>query len=148
MINNLRLLFIIHTKVIELNYRSLDYNVLVLLLSCYLSPEISVWGINSHEFFSQILSLMYLYSESGFVFIFADSNTRIGHLSDIFNIVTRTCDQCANQHDRKVVVGFFTSHQHCKGYTIQFYWWMKTSGASLRALFEVREGIGVEPRSV
>ena len=87
---------------IKLVSKSTDYSVL--LITCYLPPENSVWGRDSQEFFSHVLSNIYINNDCDAVFLCGDLNARIGALDDLsefddVNIVNRqVIDNTINQH--------------------------------------------------
>ena len=65
----------------------------ILIVSCYLPPEESVWGRDSNTFFSHLLSLIYLHSECDHVFICGDINARIGNMNDFLTTVDTISDR-------------------------------------------------------
>lgn len=52
-----------------------------IIISCYLSPETSIWGRNADFFFAHLLSLLYA-ANADSVYICGDLNSRIAHLRD------------------------------------------------------------------
>ena len=87
---------------IKLTSKSTDYSVL--LITCYLPPENSVWGRDSQEFLSHVLSNIYINNDCDAVLVCGDLNARIGALDDLsefdgVNIVNRqVIDKTINQH--------------------------------------------------
>ena len=82
-----------------------DYNFLV--FSCYLPPEISVWGRDSESFFAHILGDIYSNSDCDAIYLCGDLNARIGSLEDIseFDIVPKrsVLDNSVNQHGHSFI---------------------------------------------
>ena len=92
---------------IKLTSKSTDYSLL--LLACYLPPENSVWGRNSQQFLSHVLSYIYINNECVSVFVCGDFNARIGSLDDLtdfddVNIIKRhVLDKPINQHGNSFI---------------------------------------------
>ena len=92
---------------IKLTSKTTDYSVL--LLSCYLPPENSVWGRDSQEFLSHVLSDLYVNNDCDATFLCTDMNARIGSLNDIaefddVNIAQRhVIDKTINQHGHSFI---------------------------------------------
>ena len=92
---------------IKLTSKSTDYSLL--LLTCYLPPENSVWGRNSQQFISHVLSYIYINNECTSVFVCGDFNARIGSLDDLtdfddVNILKRhVLDKTINQHGHSFI---------------------------------------------
>ena len=81
----------------------------MLLLTCYLPPENSVWGRNSQEFLSHVLSNIYINNECDSIVVSGDFNARIGSLDDLtdfddVNIIKRhVIDKTINQHGHSFI---------------------------------------------
>ena len=92
---------------IKLTSKSTDYSLL--LLSCYLPPENSVWGRNSQRFLSHVLSYSYINNERNSVFVCGDVNARIGSLDDLTDcddvkiIKRHVLDKTINQHGHSFI---------------------------------------------
>ena len=92
---------------IKLTSKSTDYSLLLLI--CYLPPENSVWGRNSQQFLSHVLSYIYINNECASVFVCGDFNARIGSLDDLtyfddVNIIKRhVLDKPINQHGHSFI---------------------------------------------
>ena len=55
----------------------------LMIFSCYLSPENSPWGRNDTQFYSHLISQLYIYSDVDAIFICGDLNSRIGKENDV-----------------------------------------------------------------
>ncbi len=61
------------------------------IFCCYLPPENSVWGRNPTQFFSHLITQLYMYQDHDFVCICGDFNARIGNMNDIVNDIDDVC---------------------------------------------------------
>ena len=80
----------------------------MLIYTRYLAPEYSVWGRDSNNFYSHLLSQVYFNNDADSVIICCDLNSRVGDLDDCINSIDdlpgRTCiDTIINQHGRSLV---------------------------------------------
>ena len=76
---------------LKFNHKFSNYNLLV--FACYLPPEYSTWGRDSHEYFSHLLSQIYLADDIDYLYICGDTNAKIGDLNDsieLDSILART----------------------------------------------------------
>ena len=92
---------------VKLTSKSTDYSLL--LLTCYLPPENSVWGRSSKEFLSHVFSNIYINNECDSVFVCGDFNARIGPLDDLTDfddvnsIKRHVIDKTINQHGHSFI---------------------------------------------
>ena len=92
---------------IKLVSKSTDYSVL--FITCYLPPENSVWGRDSQEFLSHVLSSVYINNDCDAVFVCGDFNARIGDIDELsefddIDIVKRhVIDNTVNQHGHSFI---------------------------------------------
>ncbi|XP_060556851.1 uncharacterized protein LOC132717406 [Ruditapes philippinarum] len=94
--------------ILALKFDNHDIDTSVIVFSCYLPPENSVWGRDSQSFFAHLLALIYTYENCDFMFIGADFNARIGSLSDVLedcdSIPPRVVlDKKVNQHGHSLI---------------------------------------------
>ena len=82
-----------------------DYNIIV--FSCYLPPENSVWGRDSDAFFAHILGDIYSNCDCDAIYLCGDFNARIGTSRDIsdFDVIPErsVLDNFVNQHGHSFV---------------------------------------------
>ena len=74
-----------------------------IVFAVYLPPEDSPWGRNADNFFSYLLSQMYIFSDVDHVFICGDVNARIGNSLDYMPDVDEL-------RDRKVIDSVKNKH--------------------------------------
>ena len=91
---------------IKLQHKVSEYTMLI--YTCYLAPENSVWGRDSNNFYSHLLSQVYYNIDAHSIVICGDLNSRIGALDDcidsIDDLPDRTCiDTVINQHGRSLI---------------------------------------------
>lgn len=78
------------------------------IVAIYLSPENSLWGRDSINFFSHLISLIYSCSESDFTIVCGDFNARLGDLDDFIPDVDDLCsrlsiDSVKNKHGEALI---------------------------------------------
>ena len=94
--------------ILGIKFRNKFNNYEFIVFVCYLPPESSIWGRNSDAFFSHLLSLIFLYSETQCILLAGDFNARIGDLEDfieeIDKIPKKTCiDKVKNSHGNALI---------------------------------------------
>ena len=81
--------------ILGLKFTNIHTDFTFIILSCYLSPENSVWGRNPTNFFAHLTTLMYMYSDVDLLLLAGDLNGRVGNLKDfvqdVDDIQERTC---------------------------------------------------------
>ena len=100
---------------IELKHNISDFSFCI--YSCYLPPENSPHGRDAVQFYTHLLSEMYIHGESDAILICGDLNSRIGHMKDtiddIDQIPQRTViDSVINQHGN-VLIEFLEESKMC-----------------------------------
>ena len=79
-----------------------------IIIACYLSPENSIWGRNSDQFFAHLVSEVYTYSYADSVYLCGDFNARIGNKSDHIDNIDdipprRNIDDVINAHGHSLL---------------------------------------------
>ena len=97
-----------HDGILAVEFRDKYTDFSVVLITCYLSPENSVWGRNASSFFVNLLSLVYTCSFADIIIICGDFNARIGctldFIPDIDNVNERlVLDHSKNSHGRSFI---------------------------------------------
>ena len=83
-----------------------EANYSFVIISCYLSPEMSPWGRDADLFFSHLLTLLYTINADA-TYLCGDLNSRISDVKDYIeadDIPDRTAiDMCLNKHGQSFV---------------------------------------------
>lgn len=91
-------------------------NCSILLMSCYLPPENSVWGYDAEGYFNHVLHIIYS-QECNMTLLMGDFNSRVGNLKDYVNEIDQLLprdikDIHINSHGR-VFIDFIIETKLC-----------------------------------